>query len=203
MPHLVVQGRRDLPVVILFHGTGGDERQLVGLARELFPENPLLAIRGRVLENGHARYFKRFAEGVFDLESLARESKWLSQRITTLLNQNNLDGRTLVGLGYSNGATIMLHLTTYGLVKFDKLLALHAMSLEDVSHQTKKIIGTQIFLSYAENDPIVPLQNFERLLSNLTASGASVVWQDFRSGHAISQEEVTRLHDFLEKEGSL
>ena len=92
--------------LLLLHGTGGDENDLIPLGRELDPAAALLSPRGKVLENGYPRFFRRLAEGVFDLEDLKQRTDELSDFVVAAAEHYHFDARNLVAVGYSNGANI-------------------------------------------------------------------------------------------------
>src|SRR5689334_24836751 len=94
------------PVLLLLHGTGGDENDLIPLAQELLPGAAILGVRGKVLENGMPRFFRRLAEGVFDLQDLERRTAELAGFIENARRAYGLDGNKLIAVGYSNGANI-------------------------------------------------------------------------------------------------
>src|SRR5947209_20589733 len=93
-------------VFLLLHGTGGNENDMVPLGRELLPAASLLSLRGNVLENGMPRFFRRLAEGVFDLEDLQRRTDELAHFLNRAREEYGLAGKQLVAVGYSNGANI-------------------------------------------------------------------------------------------------
>src|ERR1700745_2523090 len=92
--------------LLLLHGTGGNERDLVPLGRELDPNAALLSPRGKVLENGMPRFFRRLAEGVFDLEDLTKRTHELADFVIAAARHYNIDMQNIVAVGYSNGANI-------------------------------------------------------------------------------------------------
>jgi predicted esterase len=94
------------PTLLMLHGTGGDERDLLPLGRELWPGAALLSVRGKVLENGVARFFRRFAEGVFDVEDLKSRTEELAQFIDATSERYEFSKKSLIAVGYSNGANI-------------------------------------------------------------------------------------------------
>src|SRR5690242_19595041 len=98
------------PTLLLLHGTGGDERDLLPLGRELWPGAALLGIRGRVLENGMPRFFRRFAEGVFDVEDLKFRTEELAHFIDAASERYDFSKKRLIAVGYSNGANIAARL---------------------------------------------------------------------------------------------
>src|SRR5262245_21439156 len=104
--HRFVPGRAGARVLLLLHGTGGDEDDLVPLGRALDPEAALLSPRGKVLERGMPRFFRRLAEGVFDLEDLRLRARELAEFVPEAADAYALDPRTIVAVGFSNGANI-------------------------------------------------------------------------------------------------
>src|ERR1700750_382386 len=92
--------------LLLLHGTGGNERDLIPLGRELDPNAALLSPRGKVLENGMPRFFRRLAEGVFDFEDLKYRTNELADFVTAAAQHFGLANDQLVAIGYSNGANI-------------------------------------------------------------------------------------------------
>ena len=104
--HRFVPGEEDGPVLLLLHGTGGDENDLLDLGRSLLPGAALLSPRGKVLENGMPRFFRRLAEGVFDEADLIQRTHELADFVDAALAEYHLQGRRVVAVGYSNGANI-------------------------------------------------------------------------------------------------
>ncbi len=103
--HQFLPGTSDRTLLVL-HGTGGDEEQLIPLGRELDPAAAILSPRGNVLENGNARFFRRLAEGVFDLEDLKAQTDALAAFVRAAASHYQFDLEKLVAVGYSNGANI-------------------------------------------------------------------------------------------------
>src|SRR5690349_17462774 len=96
----------DAPTLLLLHGTGGDEYNLLGLGRELYPGAALLSPRGEVLESGMPRFFRRLAEGVFDLGDLRRRTADLAEFVAAAAEEYSFDPKHVIAVGYSNGANI-------------------------------------------------------------------------------------------------
>src|SRR5207249_8127960 len=103
--HKFVPGKWDRTLLLL-HGTGGNERDLLPLGRELDPNASLLSPRGKVLENGMPRFFRRLAEGVFDLEDLQKRTQELADFVISAAEHYKIDNKKIVAVGYSNGANI-------------------------------------------------------------------------------------------------
>src|SRR5512138_3526489 len=96
----------DAPTLLMLHGTGGDEHDLLALGRALYPGAALLSPRGQVLENGMPRFFRRLAEGVFDLDDLRRRTHDLAAFVAAASETYQFDPRQVIAAGYSNGANI-------------------------------------------------------------------------------------------------
>src|SRR6266536_3916961 len=92
--------------LLLLHGTGGNERDLIPLGRKLDPSAALLSPRGKVLENGMPRFFRRLAEGVFYLDDLQKRTNELADFIAAAVRQYDIDKKNIIAVGYSNGANI-------------------------------------------------------------------------------------------------
>jgi predicted esterase len=177
------------PVLLLLHGTGGDENDLIPLGRELLPGAALLSLRGKVLENGMPRFFRRLAEGVFDLQDLERRTEELGRFIEAARREYALEENKLVAVGYSNGANIAAalilreprHLS--GAVLFRAMVPFTPESIPDLR-------GMSIFLSAGNRDPIVPAANTKRLASLFEAGGAEVSLAWHTGGHELGQDDL-------------
>ncbi|OQJ67594.1 phospholipase [Leuconostoc pseudomesenteroides] len=188
--YLFIAGNPDLPTVVLLHGTGGDENDLVPIAKYLAPNHPILAIRGRVLENGYHRFFERYAEGKFNLVSLNDQTAWLVKSVTELLTKYDLNTSSALAIGFSNGANIALHaLLTHRETPFKNVMALHAMQLTSIT-EPAKLQGNHVFLSHGNFDPIVSRDNFDALVDNLAQAKALVTVFRLNQSHVISSEEL-------------
>jgi phospholipase/carboxylesterase len=193
-------GDKNLTPVLVLHSTGGDEKQLIPLAEDLFPNHPLLSIRGRVSDQGINRYFKLkgpgFTKENFDLESLSQESQWLAAEVVRLGEEYELDLSKLAVIGYSNGANVALYMQLKGLIQFDRVLAFHAMQLTDVD--TPVIADeSKIFLTHADNDPIVTRANLEELSSDLQKTECELEVFKASFGHQLSNEELVAAKKWL------
>ncbi|WP_298241888.1 alpha/beta hydrolase [uncultured Bradyrhizobium sp.] len=176
------------PPLLLLHGTGGDENDLLGLGKMISPGAALLSPRGRVLEHGMPRFFRRLAEGVFDEDDVRRRARELSEFVVEARKQYGLAAP--VAVGFSNGANIAAALL---LLKPDVLagaILLRAMvPLSDPP--TADLAGKPVLLLSGQADPIVPAGNSERLAARLTQAGASVTHRVLPAGHQLSQADVT------------
>jgi predicted esterase len=184
------------PVVLLLHGTGGNETDLIPLARLIAPTASIVSPRGNVLENGMPRFFRRIAEGVFDLEDLRVRTQQIGQFIREAAKTHAFDASRLIALGFSNGANIAASVMLSDPSALRHGILLRAM----VPFEPKEkpdLRTTSALLSEGHMDPIVPPQNAERLADLLRGAGARVelVWQ--QAGHALVQGDVTAAQAYL------
>jgi phospholipase/carboxylesterase len=197
-PAIGGRGGRTPPVLLLLHGTGGNEDDLLPLGRTLAPGAALLSPRGKVLEHGMPRFFRRLAEGVFDLPDLIARTHDLAKFIRAAVTHYGLDSERLVAVGFSNGANIggSLLLLHPGLLRAAILLRPMVPFEPDVLPDLK---GTAVFVSAGRTDPIVPPSNSERLAALLREAGADVTlaWQP--GGHNLTSPEVEAAGRWLAK----
>jgi phospholipase/carboxylesterase len=190
MKHIYKQGTNaKSPVLVLLHGTGGTENDLFPLAEAISPDSSVLSIRGNVLENGMPRYFRRLAEGVFDMEDLLFRTKELNDFLAHAAADYGFDRSNVVAIGYSNGANIAGSLLFHykgslkGAILHHPMVPIRGVKLPDLS-------GVPIFIGAGENDPICIPQETEDLNLLLKDAGASVSihWEKF--GHRLTSSEV-------------
>ena len=186
----------DAPTLLLLHGTGGDENDLLPLGRMLDEQAALLSPRGKVLENGMPRFFRRLAMGVFDQEDLVNRTHELAEFVTASASEYGFDpGRVFAG-GFSNGANIAASL----LLLHPDLLAgavlLRAMAPFE-PEMSPDLSGTPVYLAAGRSDQMVPPENTERLAELLKAAGAEVTldWQP--GGHGIGRTEIEAARSWL------
>jgi predicted esterase len=186
--------------LLLLHGTGGDENDLLPLGPMLDPEAALLSLRGNVLEHGMPRFFRRLSEGVFDLEDLARRTDELAEFLEAAATRYGIDRAKLVAVGYSNGANIAASVllrkgrVMKGAVLFRAMVPFEPGSLPDLT-------GARALISSGQADPIVPQEHPERLAALLRQGGADVTLEWTRAGHELGREEIIRAAGWLAREG--
>jgi phospholipase/carboxylesterase len=179
----------DAPALLLLHGTGGDENDLLPIGRMLDEQAALLSPRGKVLEYGMPRFFRRLAAGVFDHEDLVNRTRELGEFVERAVDEYGIDRRRLFAAGFSNGANIAASL----LLMYPRLLAgailLRAM-VPFEPERTPDLSGTPVYLAAGRSDQMVPPENTEQLARLLREAGANVTldWQP--GGHGIGPEEV-------------
>lgn len=184
------------PTLVLFHGTGGNENDLLELGKAVLPHANLLSPRGKVLENGMPRFFRRFAEGVFDEEDIRLRAQELASWIGLAAEKYGFDSKNIWALGYSNGANIAAAL----LLLHPKLLAggvlMHPM-VPLVPTESPDLKGKKILITAGKQDNISPAHETQRLSYLLESYGAEneLFWHDY--GHQLLQEEVTAAQRFL------
>jgi predicted esterase len=182
--------------LVLLHGTGGNEEDLLPLGPLLRPGAALLSPRGNVLENGMPRFFRRLAEGVFDLEDLRFRAGELSEFIRGRVRAEGRDARRVYAVGYSNGANIAAALLLLHPGVLTGAALLHAMvPLEPDS--PPNLSGIRVFLSAGQRDPIVPVENSGRLRDLLGGFGAEVSFYSTPGGHELRQAEVDAARDWF------
>ena len=192
--HVFKPGNLSLPPLLLLHGTGGTEHDLIGLGETVAPGRALLSPRGQVLENGMPRFFRRFAEGVLDEDDIRKRSADLATFITDARQAYGISAP--VALGYSNGANITAAL----LLLYPDLLSgavlLRAMApFKELPPVT--LPATKILLLSGQHDQMIPLAEANRLASHLKNSGAAINHQSYPTGHGLTQPDITEITRFL------
>ena len=183
-------------ILLLLHGTGGDESDLLPIGRELDPNAALLSPRGRVLENGAPRFFRRFAEGVFDEEDVVRRANELADFVAAAADEYSFSPDAATAVGYSNGANIaaaMMLLRPEVLreaVLFRAMVPLSQPPAADLS-------GRSVLISAGRHDPIIPLDNAQRLTSILQERSAAVTLEIQEASHGLVQEDLAVAKRFL------
>jgi len=175
--------------ILVLHGTGGDESSLFPIAEALDPDAAVLSVRGKILENGAARFFRRLAEGVFDLEDLNFRTHELADFVFSAASRYGFDLDNIYAAGYSNGANVaasMMFLRPEVLAGGILLRAMVPFEPEP-SH---RLAGKRVFVSEGKHDPLVPLDNADKLANLLRSLGADVTlhWVDL--DHRIGRSEI-------------
>lgn len=185
------------PVLFLFHGTGGDEQQFMDLGAELKPGARRIAPRGDVSEGGALRYFRRFAEGQFDMADLARATGKMAGFVR---DQLGVEKRSdVIGFGYSNGANILASVLFEAADLFDSAVLLHPMIPFDPKPQPG-LKGLKLLITAGKRDPICPAPATQKLADYFVAQGAEVRLFWHEGGHEIRQEELQAIRAFLADE---
>ena len=182
--------------LLLLHGTGGNEEDLLPLGSMLAPGAAFLSPRGKVLEHGMPRFFRRLAEGVFDLEDLRARTTELAEFVAAAARHYGFDANQVCAVGFSNGANIAASLlllnpsTLSGAILFRAMVPL-------VPDERPELSGTRVLLSNGTDDPLVSRDNAEQLAALLRESGAVVthVWQP--AGHELTRRDVSTAREWL------
>jgi phospholipase/carboxylesterase len=193
--HVFEPGQGDTTLLLL-HGTGGNENDLLSLGRSLMPEAALLSPRGKVLESGMPRFFRRLAEGVFDQEDLARRTQELADFVEQAVSHYRLEPDGVVAVGYSNGANIAASLLLRRPELINAAVLLRAMPPFE-PESLPKLDGKRIFLSAGEQDPLIAPGLTEVLAKLFKEAGAEVTLHWERGGHGLSQEELEMARSWL------
>lgn len=181
---------------MLLHGTGGNENDMIPLGRDLDPGAALLSPRGKVLENGMPRFFRRLAEGIFDEEDLIRRAHELADFVGAAAARYEFDLKRVIAVGYSNGANIAAAILLLrpevlaGAILFRAMVPLVPPVLPNLAH-------ARILLSSGKQDPIVPVGNAERLATMLRAAGADVTLRFESTGHALAFGDLEAAKEWL------
>jgi phospholipase/carboxylesterase len=175
--------------LLLLHGTGADENDLLPLGRALDPGANLLSPRGKVSENGMPRFFRRLAEGVFDVEDLKKRTDELAEFVKEASARFSLDAGNMVAVGFSNGANI----AGSTLFRHPDTLSAAVLLRPMVPYEIDEPLdlqGKPVFIGAGRSDPLIdPAQN-ERLAQMLAKAGAAVDLQWVPGGHQLDPREV-------------
>jgi predicted esterase len=182
--------------LLVLHGTGGDENDLIGIGQAIAPGAAILSPRGNVSENGAPRFFKRLAEGLFDPKEVRSRAEELARFIRAAITKYGLDGNRIFALGYSNGANIAstVMLVEPGLLQGGVLL--RPMLVYEPSERAD-LTHSAVFISAGRADPIVPVSSVEQLAGLLQSLGAEVTLKWQLAGHNLVPSEVREAADWL------
>ena len=192
--------RPDAPVLLLLHGTGGDEQDLLPLGEMLDPGAGILSPRGKVLERGMARFFRRISEGVFDEEDLRRRAFELTEFLDRARERYGLQGRALLAVGFSNGANIAGGVLLLRPGALDGAVLIRAM-VPLVPDPKPRLDGTPVLILNGRRDPLAPPPEGERLASLLREAGARVDLEWIEAGHELTASDVSRAREWISTVG--
>jgi phospholipase/carboxylesterase len=180
--------------VLLLHGTGGDENDLLPLGRVIAPDAPLLSPRGKVLENGMTRYFRRVAGGVFDEDDVRRRAIELVDFIAEARSHYGLSPP--VALGYSNGANTAAAILLLRPEALAGAILLRA-TLPLQESEPVDLAGKPVFIATGGSDPMMSPEGAAKLAARLQQYGAVVEHRTLPVGHELSQADVSLARQWL------
>lgn len=190
MKYVFKEGKNpDKPTLLLLHGTGGNELDLLPLAQKVDQEANVLSVRGNVRENGMPRFFKRLAEGVFDEKDLINRTQELNEFLDVAAEKYSFDRANLLAIGYSNGANIAASLMFHyqnalqGAILHHPMVPRRNIKLPDLT-------GKSVFIGAGTNDPMCPAAESTELQALLNQANAKVHlhWEDH--GHQLTASEI-------------
>ena len=179
------------PPLLLLHGTGGDERDLLPLAQSLSPSSAVLSPRGDVSEGGARRFFARLAEGRFDPAEVTRRTHALADFIAAAAQKYRFVSAQLLAIGFSNGANVAATLLQLRPESLGGGVLLRPMVVLDQPAAPGSLVGKRVLLANGLSDPIVPADHPLRLAKLLRAGGATVTLQSSPAGHGLSSADIT------------
>lgn len=182
--------------LVLLHGTGGDEDDLIPLGQFLAEDVSLLGVRGKVLEGDALRFFRRLAEGVFDEEDLIFRTHELAEFLREASTAYGLNEQGLVAVGYSNGANIAASTLLLEPDVFSSAVLFRAMVPLKLA-ALPALHGKHVLMLSGRTDPIIPLANSEQLAQMLEGAGAEVTFHSLNTGHGLTNPELVFAKDWL------
>jgi phospholipase/carboxylesterase len=183
--------------LIVLHGTGGDENDLIGIGQAIAPGAAIVSPRGNVLENGAPRFFKRLAEGVFDPKEVRSRAEELARFIRAAVVTYRLDPARVFALGYSNGANVASTVMfvepgiLQGAILFRPMLVYEPSERNDLT-------GSAVFISAGRMDPIVPADSVERLVELFESAHAEVTLKWQLAAHSLVPSEVREAAEWFD-----
>ncbi len=188
-------GAHGAPLVFTFHGTGGSERQFHDLPRQVIPDAHAISPRGDVSEMGALRYFRRKAEGVYDMEDLEQRTDAMAAFLAD--QKARVGAQKVIGLGYSNGANILAAVAIKHPEIFTDLALMHPL-IPWTPDPQPGLDGRRVLITAGERDPIGPAHMTRALSGWFSNQGADVTERWHPGGHEIAQTEVMALAEFLQ-----
>lgn len=185
--HKLLPGEPGSPLVFALHGTGGDENQLIGFARELVPGATVVSPRGDVSEMGAARFFRRTGEGVYDMDDLARATAKMAGFVAAHVEAAKPS--QVFALGYSNGANILASVLFAAPDRFDAVALMHPL-IPFAPEIDGSLAGRRVLITAGRRDPICPPELTGRLDAYLRDAGADVRLEWHEGGHEVRPNEI-------------
>lgn len=192
--HLARAGAPGAPILFVFHGTGGDENQFFDFGSRLLPAATVISPRGDVSEHGAARFFRRTAEGVYDLDDLGRATERMSAFVAA--NREKYGASQVIGLGFSNGANILANVMIEKPGLFEAGVLMHPL----IPFQPDDRAGdthARVLITAGERDPICPVPLTNGLADYLRRQGDDVTLEWHPGSHEIRSNEIEAVKTFL------
>jgi len=184
--------------LLLLHGTGGNERDLIPLGRELDPNAALLSPRGKILENGMPRFFRRLAEGVFDVEDLKQRTNEMADFVTAAAQHYKLAADQVVAVGYSNGANIAASMLLLRPEILRAAILFRAM-VPLVPENLPNLSSVRVWIGAGDQDPIIPASETQSLVELLRRASADVTIRFANATHGLTDADVEAARHWLEQ----
>lgn len=181
--------------LLLLHGTGGNERNMIPLGESLDAEANLLSVRGNVMENGMLRFFRRESPGVFDMKDLEARTKELFKFLEEAAKVHELPLTDIIGVGYSNGANVLLYSITQG-HKLGSYILLRPMSAA-ITENEMDLTDMRIFIAVGLLDEMTPPKDYKIIEQALKRAQADVTTYTSNAGHGLTQEDISAARDWL------
>lgn len=182
--------------LLLLHGTGGNENDLLPVGRQIAPGSALLSPRGDVSENGMPRFFRRLAAGAFDQKEVAQRTRALADFLAAAAQRYGFSTGQLNALGYSNGANIAASLLLLRPESLGGGVLLRPMVVLEPGH-LPDLSGKRLAILSGRHDPIVPLDHPEKLAATFRHAGAEVDLHWLESGHQLTGADFRLAAQFL------
>lgn len=187
------------PPLLLLHGTGGSEHDLLRLGRAISPGSALLSPRGDVSEGGALRFFARLAEGVFDPQEITRRTQALGDFLVAAGAHYKIDLTRLLAVGFSNGANIAGTLLLLRPETLGGGALLRPMLVLDRAPAPGSLAGKRVLLCNGSTDPLVPPDDPLRLATLLRTGGAEVKIESIPASHALTSQDVAAAQSWLRR----
>ena len=188
------EGAPGQPLFLALHGTGGDENQFFDFAARLLPQATIVSPRGDVFEHGAARFFRRKAEGLYDLEDLSRATEKMTQFI--LANRDFYEAGLVIGLGFSNGANILANVLIEQPDLVDAAVLMHPL-IPFTPKAALAEASRRVLVTAGEQDPICPVDVTRDFFDYLTQQGGEALLEWHPGGHEIRANEIEAIRRFL------
>lgn len=200
-PHLFSPGEAEAPVLLMLHGTGGNEHEIASLAAELQPGAGVLAPRGQVQEHGMLRWFRRHGEGLFDVDDVIARATDLAVFLDAAREHYGLGNRPVIAVGFSNGANIALAAAILHPQTLNRVIAFSGMYPFGDRETSTDLSGGRLLILNGESDPMAPLSSVRTLITALHQNGAGVKQVLRPGGHGIAHSDLDAARQWLEEAG--